>query len=226
MSAGSRRPEITSAQLDAEQRVNDTEIGTETERDTAGDLGIRHHRDSVLGEEPSDHTGTKALKSILKKRYSEERGATAMASSAGARQRNTTESTPITSTTQPGKDYASISPIPSRDDAHPSNPKSNGAATQESTAGTLDPGRPQQRTGSAGRRAEETEQQDSGWWSNFWEKWGSVELENKGSVARDHLALGTLSTPLKPALMLRPAHACGIQCLKNYSHARSRKADK
>lgn len=191
MPAGTRRPEITSVQLDEEQRVN--EIETEAERDSTDDQGIRHHRDSVFGEEPRNDTGNKALRSILKTRISEEQGqAAAMASSTGVRQRDTTESTPINSTTQPGKDYASISPVQSRDAAQSLNSKSNGAATQEGPTGILDPGRPQQRTGSAERRAKETERQEAGWWSNFWEKWGSVELENKGSVARDHLALGTL----------------------------------
>ena len=81
------------------------------------------------------------------------------------------------------KDYQSISPpIMARVGS------SNNGAVVETIGQARAREREQRRE--AQQAAVEAEAREHKWWRKVVEKYGSVELENKGAVARDHLALG------------------------------------
>lgn len=106
------------------------------------------------------------------------------------------ESAPIMRSARNGKDYSAISPRLSA--------RSTGADSGTRQQGAESSPRDTQEQRLAEREAADVERKEGSRWAGFWEKYGSVELENKGSVARDHLALGTPEHALKHAYAFDP----------------------
>ena len=110
------------------------------------------------------------------------------------------ETVPIISREQGGrKNYQSISPsIMARASGVAS---SNNGAVVESIGQARAREREQRRE--AQQAAVEAEAGEHRWWRKVVEKYGSVELENKGAVARDHLALGRALFLISPISIFR-----------------------
>jgi hypothetical protein len=118
--------------------------------------------------------------------------ASAAATSTRAKTDQPDEITPIVRAGHVGRDYrTNRAEPPLRDGAVEGDP----TAASKTKLGVSHQNIQYQDTGTRGLRSRvETEDENNGegfsWWKRIAEKYGSVELENKGSTARDHLALG------------------------------------
>ena len=83
-----------------------------------------------------------------------------------------------------------ITPIVGRERGGSKNYDTNGlgSGSQVGTARS----RNRSKASLAEQQGQGAQEEKTGWWKDLVDKYGSVELDNKGSVARDHLALGTV----------------------------------